>query len=237
MLLLVGLGNPGSEYAENRHNIGFMAADAIHRRHGFSPWRARFSAALAEGHLGTEKAILLKPQTFMNLSGHAVGEAMRFHKLSPADILVIHDEIDLPAGKLRMKSGGGHGGHNGLRSISQHIGEDYRRLRLGIGHPGDKALVHNHVLKDFAKSDREWLEPLLAAIADNAPLLAKGEDANFANRVSLAIRPEKAAPKAGKKADEEAPSKSGEVTPPAAAGPLADGPLAQLKKLFGVQNG
>ncbi|HLP67614.1 MAG TPA: aminoacyl-tRNA hydrolase, partial [Rhizobium sp.] len=161
MLIIAGLGNPGAKYSENRHNIGFMAVDAIHRRHRFSPWSKKFKAEIAEGEIAGEKVLLMKPQTFMNLSGEAVGEAMRFYKLKPADIVAIHDELDLPAGRARMKTGGGHGGHNGLKSLDAHCGKDYRRLRLGIGHPGDKERVHGHVLGDFSKVDRTWLDPLL----------------------------------------------------------------------------
>jgi PTH1 family peptidyl-tRNA hydrolase len=187
MVLIVGLGNPGRRYAGNRHNIGFMAADAIHRRHGFSAWRARFEGEIAEGLLGGEKAFILKPATYMNESGRSVGQAMRFHKLDPAGIVVMHDELDLPPGKLRMKLGGGNGGHNGLKSIEAHIGKPFRRMRLGIGHPGAKELVNGYVLHDFAKADAEWVEPLVAAVAENAPLLAKGDDASFMNRVHLAL--------------------------------------------------
>ncbi|WP_269580610.1 aminoacyl-tRNA hydrolase [Roseibium sp. Sym1] len=193
MKLIVGLGNPGARYAGNRHNIGFMAVDEIHRCHpGFQPWRARFQGQVSEGRLGSEKVLLLKPGTYMNESGRAVGEAMRFFKLEPEDIVVLYDELDLPPAKFRMKKGGGHGGHNGLRSISAHIGADYRRLRLGIGHPGDKKLVSNYVLGDFAKVDRDWLEPLLTEIADQAGLLAEGKDSQFANKLTLALEPEKA---------------------------------------------
>ena len=186
MLLLVGLGNPGRRYAGNRHNIGFMAADEIHRRHRFSAWRARFEGELSDGLLDGETALLLKPATFMNESGRSVGQAMRSHKLDPGAVVVMHDDLDLPPGKLRAKRGGGHGGHNGLKSIDAHIGKDYRRIRIGIGHPGAKELVNGYVLHDFAKSDREWLEPVISAIAQNAPLLAKGDDAGFMNRVHLA---------------------------------------------------
>ncbi|WP_417690978.1 aminoacyl-tRNA hydrolase [Roseibium sp.] len=192
MKLIVGLGNPGAKYEHNRHNIGFLAVDEIHRRNsGFTPWRPRFQGLVSEGRLGSDKVLLLKPSTFMNDSGRSVGEAMRFFKLEPADIVVIHDELDLPAAKFRMKAGGGHGGQNGLRSITAHIGADFRRLRLGIGHPGDKKLVSNYVLGDFAKADREWLEPLLMEIADNAGLLSDGQDSQFANKLTLALTPEK----------------------------------------------
>ena len=187
MKLIAGLGNPGGKYAANRHNIGFMAVDEIARRHGFSPWRRRFSGQAAEGRLGGEKALLLKPSTYLNESGRSVGEAMRFFKLTPEDVIVIHDELDLAPGRLRVKSGGGHAGHNGLRSIIAHIGADFHRLRLGIGHPGDKRAVHGYVLRDFARSDRAWLEPLLGAVADEADLLASGDFATFMNRVHLAL--------------------------------------------------
>ncbi len=187
MLLFAGLGNPGGKYANNRHNVGFMAADAIARRHSFSPWSKKFQALIAEGNLGGEKVILIKPQTFMNLSGQAVGEAMRFYKLAPSALTVLYDEIDLAAGKLRIKVGGGAGGHNGIRSIDQHIGVNYKRVRIGVGHPGVKGLVHGHVLGDFAKADSEWLDPLLDAIADNADLLAKGDDSGLMNKIALAV--------------------------------------------------
>ena len=186
MLLIVGLGNPGRRYENHRHNVGFLAADAIHRRHRFAPWRARFEGEVAEGELSGEKALVLKPATYMNESGRSVGQAARFYKLQPSDVVVVHDELDLPPGKVRMKTGGGHGGHNGLKSIDAHLGREYRRLRIGIGHPGAKELVHGYVLHDFARSDEDWLRPLLDAIAENAPLLAKGEDASFMNRLHLA---------------------------------------------------
>jgi peptidyl-tRNA hydrolase, PTH1 family len=193
MKLIVGLGNPGSKYAGNRHNIGFMAVDEIQRRHaGFQPWRSRFQGQISEGRLGSQKVLLLKPSTYMNESGRSVGEAMRFYKIEPEDIVVLYDELDLPPAKFRMKNGGGHGGHNGLRSLTAHIGADYRRLRLGIGHPGDKKLVSNYVLGDFAKADADWLEPLLDEIARHADLLAEGKDSQFANKLTLALEPEKA---------------------------------------------
>ncbi len=176
MLLFAGLGNPGAKYANNRHNAGFMAADAIARRHSFSPWSKKFQAEIAEGRLAGEKVILIKPQTFMNLSGQSVGEALRFYKLEPSALTVFYDEIDLAAGKVRVKTGGGAGGHNGIRSLDQHIGKDYRRVRIGVGHPGVKEMVHGHVLGDFAKADKEWLEPLLDIVADSAELLAKGDE-------------------------------------------------------------
>lgn len=190
MILLVGLGNPGEKYARNRHNVGFMAADAIIRRHSFSPPRARFQGLVCEGMLAGEKAIVLKPTNYMNESGRAVGEAMRFYKLTPADVVVLYDELDLEAGKVRMKTGGGAAGHNGIRSIAAHIGPDFRRVRIGIGHPGEKERVLGHVLGDFSKADAAWLEPMLDAMADAAPLLAEGKDATFANKVHLALNPE-----------------------------------------------
>src|SRR3954469_15494177 len=188
MRLFVGLGNPGAKYAHNRHNIGFMAVDEIARRHGFAPWRRRFQGETAEGTLERERVILLKPATFMNDSGRAAQEAANFFKLAPADITVFQDELELPPGKLRVKVGGGIAGHNGLRSISSHIGNDYRRVRLGVGHPGVKELVHSPVLSDFAKSDRPWIEALCAAVADNAGLLASERDSTFQNRVHLALQ-------------------------------------------------
>ena len=188
MIIIAGLGNPGAKYADNRHNIGFMAIDAMHRRHAFSPWAKKFKAEIAEGEIAGEKVLLMKPQTFMNLSGESVGEAMRFYKLGPGDIVAVHDELDLLPGKVRIKIGGGHGGHNGLKSLDAHCGKDYRRLRLGIGHPGDKDRVHGHVLGDFAKSERPWVEALCEIAADNAGLIAKGKDASFANKVHLAMQ-------------------------------------------------
>lgn len=187
MLLIAGLGNPGAQHAGNRHNIGFMAADAIARRHGFSPWSRKFKGEIAEGRIAGEKVLLIKPQTYMNRSGEAVGEAMRFFKLQPSDLVVLYDELDLAPGKVRLKVGGGAGGHNGIRSLDSHCGKDYRRLRLGIGHPGARERVTAHVLGDFAKADARWLEPLLEAVADNAALLVAGEDSRFLNKVSLAV--------------------------------------------------
>ncbi len=188
MRLFVGLGNPGAKYARNRHNIGFMAVDEIARRHSFAPWRRRFQGETSEGTLGTERAILLKPTTYMNDSGRSVQEAASFFKIAPGDVTVFHDELELPPGKVRVKIGGGIAGHNGLRSISAHIGNDYRRVRLGIGHPGVKELVHGHVLSDFAKADNDWVTTLCDAVAEHAGLIAKGTDATFANRVHLAMQ-------------------------------------------------
>ena len=189
MKLFVGLGNPGSKYAGNRHNIGFMALDRIAADHGFVPWRSKFQGKVSEGRLGREKVILLKPETFMNLSGQSVGEAMRFYKLTPEDVTVFHDELDLAPGKCRVKMGGGHAGHNGLRSMHQHIGDTYQRVRLGIGHPGHKDRVAAYVLHDFAKADADWLDDLLRGIGDGAPDLANGEAARFMNAVALRVVP------------------------------------------------
>jgi PTH1 family peptidyl-tRNA hydrolase len=187
MQLLVGLGNPGERYAGNRHNIGFMAVQAIAKRHGIGPWRRRFQGVACEGPIGGERALLLLPGTFMNESGRAVAEAAHFYKLPPGDITVVHDEIDLRPGKVRVKTGGGVAGHNGLRSITEHVGNDYRRVRIGVCHPGDKDMVQHYVLSDFAKSERPWVEALIDVIADNADLLARGEDASFQNKVHLAM--------------------------------------------------
>lgn len=184
MKLFVGLGNPGSGHARNRHNIGFMAADAIAGAHGFGPWRAKFRGEIAEGRLGPEKVLLLKPGTYMNLSGEAVRAASQFFKVEPGDVVVFHDELDLAAGKVRVKTGGGHAGHNGLRSIDAHVGPAYTRVRLGIGHPGDKRLVTNHVLGDFSKADAEWLDDLLRGVADGAPALAEGDAPGFLQAVA-----------------------------------------------------
>jgi PTH1 family peptidyl-tRNA hydrolase len=188
MLLFVGLGNPGSRYAGNRHNIGFMVVDAIAKRHNIAPWRRRFQGVACEGPIGGERVLLLLPGTFMNESGRAVAEAGHFYKLTPSDIVVFQDEVDLPPAKVRVKTGGGVAGHNGLRSITAHIGNDYRRVRIGVGKPEIKDLVHAHVLSDFGKGERAWVEALCGIIADNAELLAKGQDASFQNRVHLAMQ-------------------------------------------------
>jgi PTH1 family peptidyl-tRNA hydrolase len=243
MLLFAGLGNPGAKYANNRHNVGFMAADAIARRHFFSPWSKKFQGLIAEGVLDGEKIILIKPQTFMNLSGQAVGEAMRFYKLEASALTVFYDEIDLVAGKVRVKVGGGSGGHNGIRSLDQHVGKDFRRVRIGIGHPGVKEMVHGHVLGDFAKADRDWLEVLLDAIADEAGLLARGDDNSFMNRVTLALRDkltptgddDRPPPKAPKAQSPKAQSHVRQARPQQPTVKLPEtGPMAaMLKKLFG----
>lgn len=209
MLLIVGLGNPGDTYQNNRHNIGFMAADAIADAHGFGPAKAKFRGVLREGNLagkgGARKVLLLKPMTYMNESGTSVQEAMAFHKIGLEDVFVIYDELDLAPGRVRVKRDGGNAGHNGLRSISAHAGNAYWRIRLGIGHPGDKARVQGHVLGNFSKDERVWLEPLLKAVADAAPLLADHDDTGFMNRIALltATADGKPAPQAGAKAKKE----------------------------------
>jgi PTH1 family peptidyl-tRNA hydrolase len=192
MLLLVGLGNPGARYARQRHNIGFMALDAVARAYDFAPWRSKFSSLISEGQLGGVKVLLQKPQTFMNLSGHAVAEAARFYKVPLEQIVVCHDELDLVAGKVRIKTGGGVAGHNGLRSIAAQLGSpDFKRVRIGIGHPGDKDRVTPHVLGEFSAEDREWVGRLLDALVEAAPLLAAGDDAGSMNRIALRMQPPK----------------------------------------------
>jgi len=234
MKLWAGLGNPGAKYAMNRHNIGFMAVDRIAEDHGFSPWKARFQALVAEGRLGGERMLLLKPQTFMNLSGQAVGEALRYHKLTPADLTVFHDELDLAPGKCRLKQGGGHAGHNGLRSITGHIGEAFARVRLGIGHPGRKELVSGYVLHDFAKADGEWLEDLLRGISEGADVLAQGEGAKFLNAVANRTAPARNAGPKGAATERSAPKEPASQRPEAsksearetgASKPMPDKPM------------
>ena len=187
MLLFVGLGNPGPKHAGNRHNIGFMAVQAIARRHELSPWRRRFQGVAVEGNIANERILLLLPGTYMNESGRAVGEAANFYKLDTGSIVVFHDEVDLAPAKVRVKVGGGVAGHNGLRSITAHIGNEYKRVRIGIGKPDVKELVPMHVLGDFAKSEWAWVEALCDVMADNAPLLVKGKDSSFQNKVHLAM--------------------------------------------------
>jgi peptidyl-tRNA hydrolase, PTH1 family len=230
MKLLVGLGNPGNQYQGNRHNIGFMALDAIAREHGISQFRSKHAGLLAEGSIAGEKVLLLKPQTFMNRSGDSVQQAAKFFKIEPADIIVFYDELDLGPGKVRVKIGGGNGGHNGLRSIDPQIGLDYKRVRLGIGHPG-KEFVTPHVLGDFAKADQAWLTPLLEGIGKHASLLLKGDDAGFMNKLALALKPaeapaEKPAPKEQSHVRQARPTAPATKLPE--SGPMAD----MLKKLF-----
>jgi len=211
MKLFIGLGNPGAKYAMNRHNIGYMAVDEIAARHGFAPWRKKFQGQVTEGVLGGEKVILLKPETFMNLSGQSAGEAVRFYKIPLPDVTVFHDELDLAPGKLRLKQGGGHAGHNGLRSIHQHLSPDYRRVRMGIGHPGRKEMVAAYVLHDFAKADLDWLDDLIRGIGDGAAELALGHGDKFMTKVALQRAPEPRAKPVPKKPK---PEKQPEATPP-----------------------
>jgi PTH1 family peptidyl-tRNA hydrolase len=187
MLLFVALGNPGARHARNRHNIGFMVVEAIARRYAFAPFRARFQSRASEGQIAGERIVIIEPQTFMNESGRAVQEAARFYKIPLEGIVVFHDELDLALGKLRVKVGGGNAGHNGLRSITAHIGNDYKRVRLGIGHPGNKGLVYSYVLNDFGKAEEPWVEALCSATADHVPLLAKRDDVHFQSKVHLAM--------------------------------------------------
>ena len=230
MKLFVGLGNPGAKYARNRHNIGYMAVERIAEAHGFAPWRAKFQGLVTQGQLGPEKVVLLKPETFMNLSGQSVGEAMRFYKLAPEDVVVFHDELDLAPGKMKLKQGGGHAGHNGLRSIHQHIGESYDRVRLGIGHPGHKDRVSGYVLSDFAKAEEGWLDDLLRGIEDGAPFLAAGNGAKFSNAVALRAAPAKPKPAPKPKPDGAAPP--GHAEEVAVAAKEARSPLQKLVDKF-----
>ncbi len=194
MKLLIGLGNPGAKYAKNRHNIGFMAVDRIAEAHDFGPWRDKFQGLVSEGRFGSTKTLLLKPTTFMNNSGQSAAAALRFYKLAPENVAVLYDELDLAPGKCRVKQGGGTAGHNGIRSLHGHIGPDYLRVRLGIGHPGDKSLVSNYVLGDFAKADKAWLDDLLTGIADGAPALVTGGTASFVSAVALRTAPPRSSP-------------------------------------------
>ena len=189
MKLIVGLGNPGGKYARNRHNIGFMVLDEIAAQHGFPAWKSKHQGVVSEGRFGSTRAVLLKPETYMNKSGDSVGAAMRFYKLEPEDVIVFHDEIDLAPGKVRYKTGGGHAGHNGLRSVHAHIGPDYARVRLGVGHPGHKDAVPGYVLRDFPKADQAWLDDVLRGCADGAPDLVAGDSAKFMNAVALRVNP------------------------------------------------
>ncbi len=229
MKLLVGLGNPGAKHARQRHNIGFMAVDAIADAHGFAPWRAKFSGQVAEGRIGGDKALLLKPETYMNLSGDAVQAAMRFYRLAPADVIVFHDELDLAPGKVRVKSGGGHAGHNGLRSIDAHIGPDFMRVRLGIGHPGDNARVTAHVLGDFAAADAEWRDAVLAGVAAGAPALVAGDGGRFLNEIARRQPPPK---EPAEKHPKAPPPPAKPESAPEAAEPDARGPLQRLVDRF-----
>ena len=208
MKLIVGLGNPGAKYARNRHNIGFMAVERMAEDHGFGPWKGKHQGSQTEGRFGSQKVVLLKPETFMNNSGQSVQAAMRFYKLEPADVIVIHDEIDLAPGKVKYKIGGGHAGNNGLRSIHAHIGPEYARVRLGVGHPGHRDAVAGYVLRDFPKADADWLDDVLRGVSDGAPFLAVGDGAKFSNAVAMRVAP--ARPSTGKKTSQ----KKEDETPP-----------------------
>ncbi|MEM1040706.1 MAG: aminoacyl-tRNA hydrolase [Pseudomonadota bacterium] len=242
MILIAGLGNPGPKYQNHRHNVGFMAVDEIHRHVSFPPWKKKYRGLMSEGTLDGQRVMLLKPETFMNDSGRSVSEAARFHKIPLSDVIVLHDELDLAPGKVRIKTGGGAGGHNGIRSIDAHLGKDYRRVRIGIGHPGHKDRVTGHVLGDFAKDDHVWLDPLLEEMARNADMLVKGDDAAFMNRLALRIGSNepsgargqtsakgKAAPK-GKSNIRQARGSGPKQMP--SSGPMAD----MLSKLFGKKD-
>ena len=227
MKLFVGLGNPGAAYARHRHNVGFMAVDAIAAAHGFGPWRSKFQGVIAEGRLGTERVLLLKPETYMNLSGDAVRAALGFFKLEPADVVAFHDELDLAPGRVRVKTGGGTAGHNGLRSLDAHIGPDFQRVRIGIGHPGDKRLVSPHVLGDFAKADAAWLDDLIAGIVDGAPALAAGDAPGFLDAIARRAAPPEPKP------ERRAPEPERRAPPPPEAAPADDrGPLQRLVDRF-----
>jgi len=191
MLVLAGLGNPGAGYAGHRHNMGFMAVDAMAARYRFAAWRKKFQGDMAEGEIAGTRVLLLKPMTYMNLSGQSVAAALGFYKVEPAALTVLHDEIDLLLGRVKVKIGGGHGGHNGIRDIMAHLGPEFRRVRLGVGHPGEKDLVHNHVLQDFAKAERELAAKVIEAVADEAPRLVAGDDGGFMSRVAYLLAPPK----------------------------------------------
>ncbi|MDB4187835.1 aminoacyl-tRNA hydrolase [Sulfitobacter sp.] len=227
MKLIVGLGNPGAKYARNRHNIGFMAVEQIAADHDFGPWKSKFQGSLSEGRFGSTRAVLLRPETFMNKSGDSVAAAMRFYKLEPEDVVVLHDELDLAPGKVKFKMGGGHAGHNGLRSIHSHLGPDYGRVRLGVGHPGHKDRVAGYVLSDFAKAEADWLDDLLRGISDGAAHLAEGDNAKFMNAVSLRTAP--ARPSTGTKG----PAKPAAAKVAQGAPPKEAEPQSPLQKLLG----
>lgn len=233
MQLLVGLGNPGDKYRDNRHNIGFMAIDALARHHGIGPFREKFSGQIAEGSIAGQRVLLLKPMTYMNNSGNSVQAAARFYKLPAEAVTVFYDEIDLVPGKVRIKRGGGNGGHNGLRSIDPQIGTGYRRVRLGIGHPGSKDAVRHYVLADFSKADQDWLQPLLETLAETAPQLLAGDDSGVMNRLALAVQGDGAErPAKGVSHVRAARRPEPEAKPPA-TGPMA----AMLKRLLGGDQG
>jgi PTH1 family peptidyl-tRNA hydrolase len=226
MKLIVGLGNPGKEYSRHRHNVGFMALERIAARHNLGPWKKRYRSLVAEGLIGGHRVMLLMPQTYMNESGQAVGEAQRWLKVAEDDIYVVHDEIDLAPGKIKVKAGGGNAGHNGLRSISAHIGNEYQRVRIGVGHPGAKEKVIGYVLHDFAKADQDWLEPMLDAIAESAGHLAAGDDARFLTDVTRRLQPARA-PQPAKKEAAKKPEPVAAMADAAPAAPATAKPSAR----------
>lgn len=226
MKLIVGLGNPGPKYEGHRHNIGFMALDRIARDHGFAAWRGKHQGSVSEGRFDSDRAVLLKPETFMNNSGQAVQAAMRFYKIDPADVIVLHDEIDLAPGKVKYKVGGGHAGHNGLRSIHSHIGPDYARVRLGVGHPGHKDRVPSYVLHDFSKADHDWLDDVLRGVSDGAPFLAANDPAKFSNAVAMRVAPARSG--TGQKGPGQAVKPK--QAPPPKAPPPPKGPTSVTEK-------
>jgi PTH1 family peptidyl-tRNA hydrolase len=232
MKLFVGLGNPGADYARHRHNIGYMAVDRIAADHGFGPWKRAFQGLVSEGRLGAGKVVLLKPETFMNLSGQSVQAAMAFYKIAPDSIVVFHDELDLAPGKLRLKQGGGHAGHNGLRSLHGHLGDAYGRVRIGIGHPGHKDRVAGYVLHDFAKADQDWIADLLTGISDGAVALAAGDGAAFQNAVALRMTPARNSGTAAPKAAAPAPAPAPPPDAAPAPAPDAASPLQRLRDRF-----
>lgn len=208
MLVLAGLGNPGPGYAGHRHNMGFMAADAIASRHGFAPWRKKFQGDVADGELAGTRILLIKPMTYMNLSGQSVAAALAFYKLGPDALVVMHDELDLPLGRVKVKSDGGHGGHNGIRDIMAHLGPAFRRVRLGVGHPGEKHLVHNYVLQDFAKAERPLAAQVIDAVTAEIPRLVRGDESGFMSRVAHLLAPPKPKPEKAEKKEPTAPGAS-----------------------------
>lgn len=230
MKLIVGLGNPGAKYARNRHNIGFMALERIAADHGFAPWKGKHHGSVSEGRFGSDRVILLKPETFMNNSGQSVQAAMRFHKLEPEDVIVFHDELDLAPGKVKCKTGGGHAGHNGLRSIHAHIGADYDRVRLGIGHPGHKDAVAGYVLRDFPKADEVWLDNVLRGISDGAADLVAGDKSKFMNAVGMRVNPPRSG--TGEKGQKAKATEKVEVSPADPAQAENKSPMQKLMERF-----
>jgi PTH1 family peptidyl-tRNA hydrolase len=231
MKLIVGLGNPGPKYARNRHNIGFMVLDRIAADHGFAPWKGKHQGAVTEGRFGSDRVVLLKPETFMNKSGDSVGAALRFFKLEAADLIVLHDEIDLAPGKVRWKTGGGHAGHNGLRSIHAHVGPDYARVRLGVGHPGRKEAVPAYVLHDFPKADDVWLDDVLRGCSDGAAHLAAGDGGKFMNSVALRVNPPRSSTTRTSDARSQTPEAGKPGAPAKSDTPEAE-PRSPLQKLI-----